>query len=107
MSKEGRKDDQGKPRWDLLPYDAVAGTVDVLTFGAKKYAPRNWEKGIVYGRVFAALQRHLTAWYQGEDDDKETGLSHLDHAACCITFLQAFTKRGMDKFDDRLKYHPQ
>lgn len=98
---QGTKNDQDKLRWDLVPYDAIEGLVEVLTFGANKYADRNWEKGINYGRVFAAAQRHLTAWFQGVNLDEETGLSHLDHALCCIAFLSAFEKREMTQFDTR------
>jgi hypothetical protein len=97
----GKKFDTNKPRWELLPYDAVRGVVDVLTDGAKKYSDRNWELGIAYGRVFGALQRHLTAWWQGENNDPESGRSHLDHAACELMFLSAYEKRGMIGFDDR------
>lgn len=97
----GKKNDEGKARYDLLAPDALAGLVDVLTFGATKYSSRNWEGGISYGRVFAAAMRHLWAWWRGEENDVETGLSHLDHAACCIHFLSAYTKRKMTKFDDR------
>ena len=98
----GTKADGGKLPLDLIAYDAVRGTAKVLAFGAEKYAPRNWEKGINYSRVFAALQRHITAWWEGEDYDQETNLSHLHHAACCIMFLQAYHERDMGKiFDGR------
>lgn len=100
-SQEGRKDDDDKDRWDLLPTDAVSQVVKVLTFGARKYSARNWEKGIRYGRVYAALQRHMTAWWSGKDNDPETGLNHLAHAGCCLLFLLAFVEREMDEFDDR------
>lgn len=99
----GIKKDEGKPRWELVPYDAVEGVVEILTFGAKKYDARNWEKGIAYGRVFGAIQRHLTAWWRGEDTDKESGRSHLDHAMCELMFLSAFEKRNMTQLDDRPK----
>lgn len=101
ISEEGTKADEGKLPLDLLAYDALAGTARVLQFGAEKYAPRNWEKGIAYSRVFAALQRHITAWWQGEDTDPETGLSHLHHAGCCIMFLQAYHERDLTDLDDR------
>lgn len=98
---EGSKKDDGKSRWELVAYDAVEGVVKVLTFGAKKYAARNWEKGIMYGRVFGAIMRHLWKWWMGENNDEETGLSHLDHAMCEIMFLSAYEKRGMVAYDDR------
>ena len=101
VSAEGTKADDGKIPLDLLAFDALEGTASVLQFGAKKYAPRNWEKGIAFSRVFAALLRHLFAWWRGEDVDPETGLSHLHHAACCIMFLQAYTIRKTPDVDDR------
>lgn len=99
--KTGEKKDEGKPRWELLAFDAIEGVVHILTFGAIKYAARNWERGIMYGRVYGAIMRHLTAWWRGENNDKESGRSHLDHAMCELMFLSAYEKRGMTSFDDR------
>lgn len=105
---QGVKHDGEKPRWDLLPWDAVEQVVLVLNFGANKYADRNWEKGIVWSRVFAAAIRHLWTWFQakllGQDGtDPETGYSHLAHAGCCVLFLLAYETRRMEAFDDRPK----
>ena len=99
-NKEGSKFDQDKIRMELLPPEALEGTAKVLTFGAKKYADRNWEKGIKYSRVFGAIMRHLWAWWKGEKLDPETGLSHLHHAACGLMFLQTYEARNMTEFDD-------
>lgn len=100
MSDEGRKDDTGKDPWHLVPWDAVGAIVKILAFGAHKYAPRNWEKGMAWSRCFGALQRHLTAWWMGEKADPETSYSHLWHAGCCVLFLIAFEIRGLGT-DDR------
>lgn len=99
---EGRKDDQGKPRMELLPGDALNEIAKVLSFGAAKYTSRNWERGMKWGRPFGALMRHMWAWWQGEDKDAETGLSHLAHAACCILFLLSYELRKTGE-DDRPK----
>ena len=96
------KQDAGKPRIDLVPHELVQGAADVLTFGAGKYGPRNWERGMDWGRVFGALQRHLWAFWAGEDRDQETGLPHTHHAACCIAFLMAYEARQVGN-DDRPK----
>lgn len=97
----GRKFDGGKTRYELLPPEFLEGTARVLTFGAKKYADRNWETGIAYSRAYGALQRHLWAWWHGEDLDDETGMSHLWHAACELAFLTAFEARNRTDLDDR------
>lgn len=98
---EGIKHDTDKVRLDLYPPEALFATSRILTFGAKKYADRNWEKGLKFSRVFGAAMRHLWSWWRGENTDPETGENHLHHAACCITFLQTYVERGMDSFDDR------
>jgi hypothetical protein len=41
-----------------------------------------------------ALMRHMTAWWEGESADPETGYSHLWHAGCCILFLITYELRG-------------
>ena len=99
---EGRKDDTGKVRFDLLPPELLFAVANILTFGAKKYNDRNWEKGMSWGRVFGACMRHMWAWWSGEKADKETGYSHLWHAGCCIAFLIAYEARGVGE-DDRNK----
>ena len=103
MSDSGTKYDAGKARWSLLPFDGLSGIVQVLMFGASKYGERNWEKGIEYDRVFDALQRHLTDWWQKNDKgkgpgkDADTGYSDLWHAGCCILFLITYEARGIGK----------
>lgn len=97
---EGRKDDSAKIRWDLLPPDAVEDIVKVLMFGAVKYGDYNWAKGMSWSRLFAACLRHLWAWWRGEENDPESGLSHLSHAGCCVLFLLSYNKLKLGK-DDR------
>jgi hypothetical protein len=84
----GRKFDGGKPQYGLLPPLALEETAKVLTFGAQKYEPDNWKfVPDSKRRYFDALQRHLWQWKGGEQNDQETGLSHLAHAMCCLMFL--------------------
>lgn len=96
----GWKADTGKVRMDLLPPEFLLGTAKVLDFGAQKYGDRNWEQGLAWSRVFAALERHMWAWWGGENKDAETGLSHLHHASCCLAFLSAYEARSTGT-DDR------
>jgi hypothetical protein len=107
---QGTKHDQGKLPWHLLPTEATEGMLKVLQYGATGkpnkdgthgYGERNWEKGIVFSRLIGSIMRHIWAWWGGEDLDPESGLPHLDHAACNISFLQTFRKREMYRLDDR------
>ena len=102
--EKGTKYDGGKLRYDLYPVDAYEGCTAVLTFGANKYAPNNWQKVEPKERYLAALKRHLVAQEKFEKNggkglavDSESGLPHLDHAQCCLVFLRELTnKQGID-----------
>ena len=87
----GVKYDNGKPQWSLLPFRALTQVVEVLTYGAKKYAPDNWKKvPDARRRYIDAGFRHFTAYASGETNDPETGKHHLAHAICCMLYLVAF-----------------
>ena len=93
LAEEGKKLDKGKPRWSLLQWDVLGEVVKVLEHGARKYAPENWRKvPDARQRYYDAAMRHLTAWWMGEDNDDGpggSGLPHLAHALCCLSFLLA------------------
>lgn len=101
MTDPAIKHDTGKPRMDLLDAHAIEQLAAVLTFGAGKYAPENWRKGISKSRLLAAALRHLFAYLRGEDNDPESGLSHVAHAMCCCMFLLGLEHRA--DLDDRWK----
>lgn len=89
--KTGIKFDQEKPQWTLVPFKAFDHVVEVLTIGARKYAPDNWKKvPNARQRYIDAAFRHMSAYAGGEKLDAETGKNHLAHAVCCLLFLLAF-----------------
>lgn len=99
------KFDTGKADWALVPWDSIEEIVKVLEFGKTKYAAWNWStgEGFTYTRVFNSSMRHLLAWVRGQDNDPETGLSHIAHLGCNVLFLMYFIKHK-DKYttnDDR------
>lgn len=96
----GVKYDGGKLRYDLIAPEALEGLAKVYTIGAKKYGDRNWEAGILFSRVFSAMERHSWAWWAGEEFDPD-GQHHLDSVMWNAATLRAFVARGMSKFDDR------
>jgi len=102
MSAQGRKDDQGKLRFDLIPVEPFRKLVEVYTIGARKYADRNWEKGIQWGRIYAALMRHATAFWGGERLDPVDGQHHLASVAWCALALMEY-ERTHPELDDRVK----
>lgn len=98
----GVKFDANKVSFALIPWEAVKAVAQVLNYGAKKYAPRNWELGMDWSRPYDGAIRHLTAWWGGEDKDPDTGMSHLWHCATNLFFLITYEIRGVGR-DDRPK----
>lgn len=97
---EGLKHDQDKLRFDLIPVKPLENLAEVYTIGAKKYAPRNWEKGISWGRIFAAMMRHAWAWWRGEKYDPVDGQHHLASVAWCAFALMEYENTHKE-LDDR------
>lgn len=89
-------------RFDLIPSDALTQLAEHFGTGAKKYADNQWRKGYEWSKSYAALQRHASQFWGGEDFDEETGSNHMAavawHAFALLTFYKDFPN-----FDDRHK----
>ncbi|MCO4257399.1 dATP/dGTP diphosphohydrolase domain-containing protein [Pseudarthrobacter cellobiosi] len=87
-------------RYDLIPVGALAQVAALYGRGAAKYAAHNWRRGYEWSKSYAALQRHATQFWNGEDNDAEMDLPHMAsvafHALALLTFMEE--QRG---FDDR------
>ena len=97
------KYDEEKPPLALIPPECLIEIAKVFGMGAKKYGTHNWRYDVgdtSYSRTYSSIQRHLQAFWQGEDDDPESGESHLAHAATQIMILMIQTKEGPE-MDDR------
>lgn len=74
--------------YDLVPYQEITEAyIRVAEFGAKKYAPWNWTKGLSKVQIIGSLLRHTFAYLRGEEKDPDSGLSHTDHIlwnACAL-----------------------
>lgn len=95
--QQGTKDDDGKPRYDLLDPYAIDQLARVLSFGAQKYAPHNWRNGLTYSRLIAATLRHTFYFLWGQTNDPETRLHHMAHAMCCCMFIVGLGKDSDDR----------
>lgn len=91
-------------RHDLVPTEALAEVARVYGLGAKKYAAHNWRKGYDWSLSYAAAQRHMQAFWSGEDFDPELGTRHLGNAIFHLMGLLVFSiYERYAKFDDRYK----
>jgi hypothetical protein len=82
----GVKFDGKKLRWDLLPLEPIKELVRIITFGAKKYAPNNWQN-VDPEKYYAAMMRHIAAWRGGQRCDHQSKRPHLGHIICNAVFL--------------------
>jgi hypothetical protein len=87
-------------RFDLIPIDALTQLARHYGEGAKKYDNNQWRKGYEWSKSYAALMRHATQFWEGEDFDEETGSNHMAavawHAFTLLTFFKDFPE-----YDDR------
>ena len=98
--EEAKKFDQNKLRMDLLPFTALEGCAQILTFGSKKYGDRNWENGSpdFIQRLQGALLRHFSKYMQGDLVDKESGMLHMKHVATvALMILELELKHNGDE----------
>lgn len=99
----GARYNDGKVRYDLIPTHLLESTANVLEYGANKYAPWNWAKGMQYSVVLGCIKRHLAAIERGEDLDPETGERHAGHMMCNLLFLEHYMN-AFPEMDDRPKW---
>ena len=103
---EAMRFNTGKPDWSLFPFEAAEEIVKVLEFGAKKYAAWNFtvNGGLSWKDCCSSIARHLFAFMRGEDNDPESGLSHIAHVGCNVLFLLTYIKNKKEfNKDDRNK----
>lgn len=99
---EGIKYDKNKLRYDLIPVIPLKKVAEVYTIGAEKYDDRNWELGMDWGRIYAAMMRHANAWWGGEQNDQIDGQHHLSSVVWCALALMEY-ERTHPEFDPRTK----
>ena len=100
---QGDRYNNGKPKWSLVPQSSLLPMVRVLEFGATKYEPFNWTKGLSITEICESLKRHLDAFMEGEDNDSDSGLSHIGHIQCNALFLSWMMENRKD-LDDRINF---
>ena len=100
---QGDRYNNGKPKWSLVPQSALLPMIEVLEFGATKYEPFNWMKGLSVKEICESLKRHLDSFMEGEDNDKESELSHIGHIQCNALFL-AWMMENRPDLDNRIDF---
>lgn len=61
-----REPSTGKGAYELISPFALERIAKWYELGAMKYADRNWEKGIPFGRLIQSALRHMIRWMKGD-----------------------------------------
>ena len=99
------KNDAGraKPSLTNIPVHILFEVAESLREGAEKYGRWNWRDHNVDASVYTdAALRHLLAWWEGENEDPDSGISHLSKAITNLIIIRDAQEMGA-LVDDR--YH--
>ena len=126
----GKRYNQGKYRYTLISDIALQELAKVYTLGAHKYSiykneydelingytipfseqkkyelvedgGNNWRLGLKWLSVMDSVKRHIQAWSQGEDIDRDLGTYHLSNAMWGLSILLDYYK-SYPEGDDRI-----
>lgn len=90
-----------KTPFSVLPMTVLSECGIGMLEGASKYGRHNWRgAGIRNSVYFDGTMRHLIAWWEGEDIDPDSGMSHITKAITSLMVLRDAQIRGMAT-DDR------
>lgn len=73
-----------------IPANVMAELGVAMLEGASKYGRHNYRAAGVRASVYydAAVGRHLMDWWEGDDIDKDSGLSHITKAIAALVVLR-------------------
>lgn len=72
----------------LVPPSAKHFLAQALADGARKYGPYNWREHAISISVYkAAMERHMDAFWDGEDYASDSGVHHAAHAMACLAIM--------------------
>jgi len=88
--------------YHLCPTTFIAGVGMAFLEGCLKYGRSNFRAvGVRASIYYDACLRHLIAWFEGEDIDPESGLSHIYKAGACLAVIADAIECGKLN-DDRM-----
>lgn len=89
------------PGFSVVPRRVIGELGLALLEGACKYGRHNYRASGVRASVYVdALDRHLSAWWEGQELDPDSGLSHVTKAIACLTVMRDSMLEG-NFVDDR------
>jgi len=79
----------GKVPFSTVPAPVMAEVGLGMLEGARKYGRHNYRAiGVRASVYYDAAMRHLTGWWEGQDIDPDSGLSHITKALASLVVLR-------------------
>lgn len=103
--EELEKQKNSKLPLQLVPPQFKEGIAKVFQSGVNKgYLPNDWidNKNLSSNVLVGAQARHMAQWESGTDNDDESGLCHLYHAATNCLMLAYRMEYNENHVDDRI-----
>lgn len=90
-----------KMPFSTIPTQVMAEVGLAMMEGALKYGRHNYRLAGARASVYYdAFMRHVTAWWEGQDIDPDSGLPHVVKAIACLAVLRDCQLNG-NLVDDR------
>lgn len=85
-----------------IPAPVIGEVGLAMLEGALKYGRHNYRAIGVRASIYydAVMSRHMPAWWEGQDNDPESGISHITKAIASLVVLRDAMMRG-NWVDDR------
>lgn len=100
---KAKTNDNGKLPFAWLPWAGIEAIAQVQLFGHQKYKDfNNYRLGMEVTRNASCALRHIVEYLKGNTLDPESGLHHLGHALCRLSFILQNEADGT-AIDDRYK----
>ena len=87
--------------FSTLPAPVLGEVALAMMEGALKYGRHNYRAvGARSSVYYDAALRHITSWWEGDDIDEDSGISHITKAIACLLVLRDSQMQG-NCTDDR------
>lgn len=92
---------KGKPEFSHLSPKFILAMADLMTKSAEKYSRQNWLMKQDIRTASDSLFRHFTSFMSGEDNDNDSGKSHLLHLAVNAMIMWENYEQFGEEVDNR------
>ena len=90
----------GKPEFHHLSPKFIKEMMELMTKSAEKYGDLNWALGQELSTPLDSMMRHYLEFAMGENNDQESGKSHLLHIAL-NAMIAWYSVENYPELDDR------